>query len=428
MPSDRHRRRAVLLATGIVCSTISTGCSTSPSVRRGTEPAPEPVSAASPRGDAQNTIHPGRVDSSVRSASVQATDVPPSAATQATPFAVAPGANSPAPAAEFPLELRAVPDGSTGNAKPSEPGTGAGAAAPPAKTDPAPPASTPLLDAYIQRVAEVTRQQREAIDAGPAPAAEPTDNRKRPQEPVTIVSKESAESKARAPDHRPTDTDAPPLPEHLSAGPQDDHRPAEPITVTPVPTSPLAEPLAAAPAHASLLGGLPNLSPTPDAGAISRSGSSLTPKKSPDVWATPDAGAVPADVASLGIGELRLCRQVFGFGSFEPLASERVKAGQRLLVYCELTGIQYEERGAVFVSRISSRVEVKPGNGGPVLWSRELGDAQDVCRRRRRDYYVNSRVDLPSNLGPGAYRLRLLQTDLVAGSSTSSEIPFEITP
>ena len=129
----------------------------------------------------------------------------------------------------------------------------------------------------------------------------------------------------------------------------------------------------------------------------------------------------------LSIGDLRFCRKVLGFGSFEPLATDRVKAGQLLLIYCELIGIQYEERGDHFVSRISSRVEIKPAAGGPVLWSRELGDAQDVCRRRRRDYYVNYRVEVPKTLAPGAYRLRLLQTDLVAGSATAGEIPFEIT-
>ena len=130
----------------------------------------------------------------------------------------------------------------------------------------------------------------------------------------------------------------------------------------------------------------------------------------------------------LGISDLRLCRQVFGFGSFEPMASERIKVGQHLLVYCELTGVQYDVREADFVSRISSRVEIKAAHGGAVLWKRELGDAEDVCRRRRRDYYVNYRVELPKTLGPGSYRLRLLQTDLVAGYSTSGEIPLEIMP
>ena len=40
------------------------------------------------------------------------------------------------------------------------------------------------------------------------------------------------------------------------------------------------------------------------------------------------------------MGELQLCRRVTGFGSFEPLRDERVKVGQHLLIYCELTGIQ----------------------------------------------------------------------------------------
>ena len=105
-----------------------------------------------------------------------------------------------------------------------------------------------------------------------------------------------------------------------------------------------------------------------------------------------------------------------------------MKAGQRLLVYCELTGLQYELRDAVFVSRILSRVELKRASGGPVIWEQELGDAKDECRRRRRDYYVSYVVDLPKTLHPGSYRLRLLQTDLVAGSSTSADIPLEITP
>jgi hypothetical protein len=138
--------------------------------------------------------------------------------------------------------------------------------------------------------------------------------------------------------------------------------------------------------------------------------------------------ADPGTPVPLGIGDMRLCRRVYGFGSLDPLTDERIKVAQNLLLYCELTGIQYEERGADFVSRISSRIEVKRAGGGPVLWSKEFGDAQDNCHRRRRDYYVNYSFHLPRSLGPGSYRLRLLQTDLVAARSASSEIPLEITP
>jgi hypothetical protein len=131
---------------------------------------------------------------------------------------------------------------------------------------------------------------------------------------------------------------------------------------------------------------------------------------------------------SFATSELRLCRSVAGFGSFEPLNDESVKPGQRLHVYCELNGLEYEARDAGFVSRISSRVELKSVTGGPVVWAQELGEAEDSCRKQRRDFYVNYFVDLPKSLQPGSYHLRLLQTDLVAGSTVASEIAIKIAP
>jgi hypothetical protein len=247
-------------------------------------------------------------------------------------------------------------------------------------------------------VADITREQREAIAATPVP--EPAEDGMRLQATTPIHQQGEPAPKTKTPDQHPPDHDVIPLPERISRTPEDDHALAEPPSVKPEHAAPLAGPQKPA-------------EPKP-----------AEPKP---VEPTPAEPITEEHSTDLSIGDLRLCRKVLGFGSFEPLASDRVKAGQQLLVYCELTGIQYEERGDDFVSRISSRVEVKAADGGPVLWSRELGDAQDVCRRRRRDYYVNYRVELPRTLGPGSYRLRLLQTDLVAGSAISGDIPFEIT-
>jgi hypothetical protein len=452
MPSDRQSRRAVLLATGVVCLTISTGCFTSPFVRRAPEPAPEapapPSARADDQRDVQNGTYSRRVDSSVRSASVQAADVPAAGATLATPFLLAPGRSSPAPAGEFPLELQAEPARPAGEPATSAPGS----PAPPRNIEPAPPASTPLLDAAIRRVADVTREQREAIASAPTP--DMTD-RTRPKMPADVLTKELPGPKTRVPDRLAPELDGVPLPARLSQSPQDDHQLAEPPSVAPKDAS--------APAHASPPAGPPTLSSSRYAGAVPKpetpapvagteaavASATLSLPPGPELKANEDTtlevqatDREPADEqprgatvdsstdehdASLRVGELRLCRRVLGFGSFEPLVDDRVKVGQQILIYCELTGIQYEERGADFVSRISSRVEIKAAKGGPVLWSRALGDAEDLCHRRRRDYYVNAVFDLPKTLGPGSYRMRLLQTDLIAGSSTSSEILLEIT-
>ena len=302
-------------------------------------------------------------------------------------------------------------------------------------------------------MAEVNRQQREAIAASPTPDA--PDDRKRLQVPASLLNSDPPGPTNQVPIQPVREHDGVPLPARISAvSPQDDHQNhvAEP---TPVAPSGAAGRAQAAPAERT-----PKVSPKPETPAVPKQDEPKPPAQTETREAAaklapprrPEDGAEVVEVHEsdrapagerlgqaddrgwntdrsipLGMGEPQLCRRVLGFGSFEPLRDERVKVGQHLLIYCELTGIQYEERGTDFVSRISSRVEVKPAEGGTVLWSRALGDAQDVCRHPRRDYYVNFVFDLPKTLGPGSYRLRLLQTDLVAGNSTSSEIPLEIT-
>ncbi len=135
------------------------------------------------------------------------------------------------------------------------------------------------------------------------------------------------------------------------------------------------------------------------------------------------------DQAPLQITDLRLCRKVTGFGNFDPLDASSLRAGQAVIIYCELSGLRSEAQGDGYRSRLASHYEVVPAAGGePVVKRSSLGAAEDLCRRRRRDYYANYRVDLPRGLAPGSYVFRLTQEDAIAGRSTSSAIPFSILP
>jgi hypothetical protein len=117
---------------------------------------------------------------------------------------------------------------------------------------------------------------------------------------------------------------------------------------------------------------------------------------------------------------------VTGFAAFEPLNETSVKPGQGILIYCEMTGLRYRAKDGGFESRISSSIDIREAGGGRVHWAHELGTADDVCGRRRHDYYVNYRLDLPETLTPGSYVLRLTQTDLIAGRSIAGEIPLVV--
>jgi len=132
------------------------------------------------------------------------------------------------------------------------------------------------------------------------------------------------------------------------------------------------------------------------------------------------------DRVPLGVSDPRLCRKVSGFGSFEPLPAAALRAGQPVLIYCELTGLRYQARDTSYVSRLSSRVELISARDGAKVWEQSLGEAEDQCRSRRRDNYVNYRITLPQTLPAGDYRLRLTQTDMVANHSASSELALTV--
>ena len=129
-----------------------------------------------------------------------------------------------------------------------------------------------------------------------------------------------------------------------------------------------------------------------------------------------------------GHHEHAVCRNVLGFGSFEPIEPSTLKAGQPVIVYCELLGLHYKNSGQSFVTRLSSRVELVDARSNSRVWEQPLGEAEDECRSRRRDNYANLRLNLPTSVKPGDYRLKLTQTDLVANQTASAELPVSIAP
>ncbi len=134
------------------------------------------------------------------------------------------------------------------------------------------------------------------------------------------------------------------------------------------------------------------------------------------------------DRAPLEISEIQLCQKVLGFGDFESLGLDTIKPGQPVILYWEVNGLRHEAVENGFRTRLAAQVEVVPQAGGAAILSQTLSPVEDRCRKRRRDYYVNSRVDLPATLPSGAYELRLTQTDTIAGRSSSRILVFRVKP
>jgi hypothetical protein len=163
-----------------------------------------------------------------------------------------------------------------------------------------------------------------------------------------------------------------------------------------------------------------------------RSASAVDPEPNPvEVPPVHDVAVEPGPQESnpapaLEITELAFCRRIDGFGSYEPVAADGIRAGRPVGLYWEVAGLKHEENGGWFRTRVGCIIEILPEAGGEAVWRDELDEAEDRCRRVRRDYFINTRLTLPEKLAPAKYLLRLTLHDLQAGSSTTRSIPFEI--
>ena len=132
------------------------------------------------------------------------------------------------------------------------------------------------------------------------------------------------------------------------------------------------------------------------------------------------------DKAPFEITDLRFCSRVDGFGDFEAFEPPVRKAGQPVILYCEIDGLRFEQTSTGFRTRVAAQLEILAQGGGQPIHTRPLEVAEEICRRRRHDYYVAYRLVLPRPLEPGDYRIRLTARDLASDRTASREVAFGI--
>jgi hypothetical protein len=412
MSRDRRIFRAPLASAGLLCLSLTTGCLRSAMVRPGDGPVSQSSPSTEPTSGRRSDAPAAPIPRQGGDLSGNPIGGPLARQAEAPPADATPPGQ---PQAGTPQQIQSASDSSGRQPE----------AVTPAITEPVsetPAANpTPLLDAAIERVAAVTRQD-ESLDSGTATSP-------------SVAGAPRAGGQANG--------QTPPTGDPLAAPlqPSETPRPVEgPVSSAAIMPSVIKhnDPPALADVSAVSKAETPPISmvkqpkidlvPQIGAALLSAETSAHSDERAHAAIDVTKPDSVGVEPDPLGINKLCLCRKVLGFGSFEALADTRVKAGQRLLVYCEMTGMQYEEKHSEFVSRLSSRIEITSITNGTIVWMHELGPAGDVCGSRRRDFYVNYRVDLPSSLRSGLYSLRLTQNDLVAQRSTSAEIPLEIVP
>ena len=126
------------------------------------------------------------------------------------------------------------------------------------------------------------------------------------------------------------------------------------------------------------------------------------------------------DRAPLELVDLRICQAVERFGEVTPFNTPGRQAGDWIGLYCEVDGLHQEPTASGFQAQLAGRLEIIPANGGPAL-ALPLLTSKQTFPRRRRDYYVSYSKELPRDLQPGHYTLRMTIQDLATSQTASRE-------
>lgn len=303
---------------------------------------------------------------------------------------------------------------------------------PPANT---PGSATPLLDAVIRRVEQEERQMASALMA---PEPEPVNPPPQPAVASVPVSVATEETKPGAKPMLPPGSIPVALAESKPVAPVEAPNSANPsLSATeiaiPAPT-PDTSKTASVPAALESPPMVP-VKVDPTVQKASTKGETLESESTTEpteirALLVPDSGISRSEPTrkSLEISDAKLCRKVVSFGSVEPLKGTSLKPGQLVVLYAELVGVDYEKKGDEFLSRTSSRLELfRVGDQDrKPIWSDTPDVVKDLCQHRRRDFYLNYLIPVPSEIAPGEYILRLSVKDLVSDLSATSEVALKV--
>ena len=132
-----------------------------------------------------------------------------------------------------------------------------------------------------------------------------------------------------------------------------------------------------------------------------------------------------AELATLKVLNIAFCTEVDSFGVVRKFPEYRFRAGDEVLLYCELENFVSRRVGQGFETRLQGNYEIVDQDGRRVL-DQILPEDTDVCGNRRRDFYIAYRLSMPVDIQPGKYQLKLIIEDMQGHKFGQTKIDFGI--
>ncbi|MBK8913989.1 MAG: hypothetical protein IPM64_05170 [Phycisphaerales bacterium] len=115
---------------------------------------------------------------------------------------------------------------------------------------------------------------------------------------------------------------------------------------------------------------------------------------------------------------LAACREVRGYGQYEPIAEGELVSGiaAEIVVYVEASDFRSERQAdGAYLTRFELRTRVLSRSGDVVVEEHDPR-IEDRCRNRRRDCFIPRLIRIPGTLPAGEYVLKVTLTDTLGGS------------
>ena len=141
--------------------------------------------------------------------------------------------------------------------------------------------------------------------------------------------------------------------------------------------------------------------------------------------------------AALNLENLQFCKDIHGFGSFDPLTSspgfqqgKGTQPGEKIMVYVEVENVHCSKDKGVYESMLSSNLEIHDSNGK--ILNMAFPPRIDRSRAQRSDYHLTFQFRVPPKLQPGLYTLWVsVEETAISGQvprSSKKSIDFKVIP
>jgi hypothetical protein len=131
------------------------------------------------------------------------------------------------------------------------------------------------------------------------------------------------------------------------------------------------------------------------------------------------------ELGSLSVRNLSFCKNVYGYGAYEPYEADIFSSGQQLSLYVEIENYHSVSNEKGYCTLLGASYEILDDKGKRVSGG-EFPDVDDCCKSRRRDFHIQFGLTLPENLTTGRYRLELVVKDRQSDKLGHATAPFEV--